>query len=179
PQTTKPLGRQNRWNRLAALHFVRAQIRCARRDHARRSIRQRHGQPKLPPEAPEAMSLNRPAEQRMSHFDDLHRAGENPAEMMQYVPFSGYLWDAAWCFFAEGDAAVEEWVGKKAIAVLEGKAGLVAAAIRRKATNLGLPAKDRKGADTCAAYLKSKSRYLDYPTALANGFPIATGVIEG
>ena len=56
---------------------------------------------------------------------------------------------------------------------------LVAAAIRRKATNLGLPAKDRKGADTCAAYLKSKSRYLDYPTALANGFPIATGVIEG
>ena len=37
------------------------------------------------------MSLKRPAEQRMSHIHDLHRAGENPAEMMQYVPFSDEL----------------------------------------------------------------------------------------
>lgn len=101
------------------------------------------------------------------------------AIVVDLVHVLGYLWDAAWCFYAEGDTAAEEWVGKKAIEVLEGKAGLVAAAIRRKATNLGLHAKDRKRADTCAAYLKSKSRYLDYPKALANGFPIATGVIEG
>jgi hypothetical protein len=26
----------------------------------------------------------------------------------------GYLWDAAWCFYTEGDAAAEEWVGRKA-----------------------------------------------------------------
>jgi hypothetical protein len=90
-----------------------------------------------------------------------------------------YLWDAAWCFYAEGDAAAEEWVTKKATEVLEGRAGLVAAAIRRKATNLGLDAKDRKNADTCAAYLKAKARYLDYPKALKNGWSIATGVIEG
>ena len=37
----------------------------------------------------------------------------------------------------------------------------------------------RASADTCAAYLSNKARYLDYPTALANGWPIATGVIEG
>ena len=37
----------------------------------------------------------------------------------------------------------------------------------------------RAGADACATYLINKEPYLDYPTALHNGWPIATGVIEG
>jgi hypothetical protein len=37
----------------------------------------------------------------------------------------------------------------------------------------------RAGADAGATYLTNKSRYLDYPTALTKGWPIATGVIEG
>lgn len=37
----------------------------------------------------------------------------------------------------------------------------------------------RKNADACADYLLAKAPYLDYPTALANGWPVATGVIEG
>jgi hypothetical protein len=36
-----------------------------------------------------------------------------------------------------------------------------------------------RSADVCATYLINKKSYLDYPTALANGWPIATGVIEG
>jgi hypothetical protein len=90
-----------------------------------------------------------------------------------------YLWGSAWCFFAEGDPAAETWVHEKALAVLEGKAGLVAAAIRRKATRLGLDGEKRGKADRAADYLLNKRRYLDYPAALDNGWPIATGVIEG
>jgi hypothetical protein len=90
-----------------------------------------------------------------------------------------YLWGAAWCFFTEGDPAAETWVQEKALAVLEGKAGIVAAAIRRKATLLHLADEKRAKADRAADYLLNKRRYLDYPTALANGWPIATGVIEG
>ena len=37
----------------------------------------------------------------------------------------------------------------------------------------------RRNADRCATYLLNNKRWLDYPTALANGWPIATGVIEG
>ena len=55
----------------------------------------------------------------------------------------------------------------------------MAAAIRRKATTLGLDANARKNADACADYLLAKASYLDYPTALNKGWPIATGVIEG
>ncbi len=90
-----------------------------------------------------------------------------------------YLWSAAWCFFKEGDPAAEAWVHEKALAILEGKAGIVAAAIRRKATRVGLANDKRERADRCADYLLNKRPYLDYPTALANGWPIATGVIEG
>jgi hypothetical protein len=90
-----------------------------------------------------------------------------------------YLWSAAWCFFDEGDPAAETWVHEKATAVLEGKSGLVAAAIRRKATRLGLDQAARERADHCASYLHNKRPYLDYPTALAAGWPIATGIIEG
>ncbi len=38
---------------------------------------------------------------------------------------------------------------------------------------------DPRGASSRKAILHNKRRYLDYPTALSNGWPIATGVIEG
>jgi hypothetical protein len=64
-------------------------------------------------------------------------------------------------------------------AVLDGRATRVAGQLRRAATHAGLDRARRAGADTCATYLTNKSAYLDYPTALGNGWPIATGVIEG
>jgi hypothetical protein len=90
-----------------------------------------------------------------------------------------YLWSAGWCFFDEGDPAAERWVHDKAREVLQGKAGITAAAIRRKATRLQLDPDKRRNADRAADYLLNKRPYLGYPTALANGWPIATGVIEG
>jgi hypothetical protein len=90
-----------------------------------------------------------------------------------------YLWGAVWCFFTEGDPGAEAWVRDRAMAVLEGNAREVAAGIRRRATTHGLTTSERRKADTCAIYLTNKSPYLDYPTALAAGWPIATGVFEG
>ncbi len=90
-----------------------------------------------------------------------------------------YLWGAVWCFFAEGDPTAEAWVADRAMAVLDGKACDVASGIRRRATMAGLAAQKRKKADDCARYLTNKASYLDYPEALAAGWPIATGVIEG
>jgi hypothetical protein len=90
-----------------------------------------------------------------------------------------YLWNAAWCFFAEGDPAAEDWVHDRALAVLAGNATDVAAGIRRRATTTRLAKSKRRKADLCATYLANKAPYLDYPTALAAGWPIATGVIEG
>jgi hypothetical protein len=90
-----------------------------------------------------------------------------------------YLWSAAWSLFAEADPAAETWVRDRALAVLAGGARDVAAGIRRRSTNQGIQASQRRNADACADYLTHKAAYLDYPTALAGGWPIATGIIEG
>ncbi|MDQ6782848.1 MAG: ISKra4 family transposase, partial [Actinomycetota bacterium] len=90
-----------------------------------------------------------------------------------------YLWGAAWCFFAEGDPAAEVWVADRALSVLQGNARDVAAGIRRRATTEQLSKQKRLKADTCAKYLTNKADHLDYPTALAAGWPVASGIIEG
>lgn len=96
-----------------------------------------------------------------------------------FVHVLEYLWAAAWCFFAEADPAAEDWVGDRALAVLNGGATAVATGLRRRATAQRLSVSKRKKADEAARYLTNKAGYLDYPTALAAGWPIATGVIEG
>ncbi len=99
--------------------------------------------------------------------------------VIDFVHVLEYLWRAAWSFFDEGDPAAETWVADKATAVLEGCARQVAAGIRRRATRHGLDPPRRINADRAATYLTNKADHLDYPTALAAGWPIATGVIEG
>lgn len=99
--------------------------------------------------------------------------------LCDFIHVLEYLWKAAWSFHDEGDPAAEEWVHDKATAVLRGKAIHVAAGIRRATTRQGLDPPARAGADACATYLTNKAPYLNYPTALHNGWPIATGVIEG
>lgn len=99
--------------------------------------------------------------------------------VVDFIHVLEYLWETAWCFYTEGDTAAEAWVHDRATAILEGRASQVAAGIRRRATAAGLPPPKRKKADDAARYLTNKSPYLDYPTALAAGWQIATGVIEG
>ena len=88
-----------------------------------------------------------------------------------------YLWTAAWCFFDEASPQAGPWVRARAAAVLDGRAADVAAALRDAAGPL--PAAKRKTAARTAAYLDAKAPYLDYPRALAAGWPISSGVIEG
>jgi hypothetical protein len=105
--------------------------------------------------------------------------GVNVTIVVDFVHVLEYVWRAAWCFFAEGDPAAETWVRTHALRILQGHSSDVAGAIRRKATWAGLADAQRRNADACASYLTNKRPYLDYPTALAQGWPIATGVIEG
>ena len=90
-----------------------------------------------------------------------------------------YLWTAAWCFFPEASPDAGPWVRGHAAAVLDGHATAVAAAIRAAAATGGLSKAKRQAAAKTAGYLDVKAPYLDYPKALAAGWPISSGVIEG
>lgn len=99
--------------------------------------------------------------------------------IQDFVHVLEYLWKAAYCFYAAGSEAAEAWVMEHALALLQGKVSDVAAGMRRSATRQGLSQGQRAPVDKCADYLlKNKARF-DYATALVNGWPIATGIIEG
>ena len=90
-----------------------------------------------------------------------------------------YLWTAAWCFHAGGDPAAEDWVAIQALAVLTGRALQVAESITALAGQRGLAESQRIGVEACVRYLTNNKEYLGYDVALASGWPIATGVVEG
>ena len=91
-----------------------------------------------------------------------------------------YLWKAAWAFCEPRDPAIETWTITQATAILGGRAADVIAEIRRLAAEHP-PEKTEhaKNIRKTLAYLQAKLPYLDYPKALAAGWPVATGVIEG
>jgi hypothetical protein len=99
--------------------------------------------------------------------------------VLDVIHVAEYLWKATTAFNEEGSPQAEAWVRERLLGILRGKASDVAAGIRRSATLRELPAAKRKAADKCANYLLKYADYLHYNRYLANGFPIATGVIEG
>ena len=90
-----------------------------------------------------------------------------------------YIWKAAWTLHDAGDPAAEDWVAARALAVLAGDSARTAQEITAEAGLAGLTQGRRTGADACARYLNARHEYLRYGQALAEGWPIATGVIEG
>src|ERR1022692_4681890 len=90
-----------------------------------------------------------------------------------------YLWGAAWSFHAAGDPAAGDWVAVKALTVLAGDSARAAQEITAEADAAALAGSQRTGADACVRYLGNKHDCLRYDQALAAGWPIATGVIEG
>lgn len=102
---------------------------------------------------------------------------KNVTIVLDFIHVLEYLWKAAFCFFAEGSEAAERWVAEKALSTLQGKASFIAAGMRRAAKKLSDA--DRKLVDKCADYLLKNAYLLRYGKFLDQGYPIATGVIEG
>jgi hypothetical protein len=99
--------------------------------------------------------------------------------ILDFIHVLEYLWKATWGFFTPGSEETERWVGDRALQILKGKASDVAAGMRRAATLRQPSAPERKPVDTCADYLLKYRDTLHYDDYLAQGLPIATGVIEG
>jgi hypothetical protein len=103
------------------------------------------------------------------------------AIVIDFIHVLEYLWKAAWCFYPPRDPAMEDWVTAQALDILHGRVADVIARIAR----LTEEHPPRPGSEHAKiirktlSYLQNKQAFMDYPRALANGWPIATGVIEG
>jgi hypothetical protein len=100
--------------------------------------------------------------------------------LADFIHVLEYLWKAAWCFHTPRDPAMEDWVTQQGLDILHGRVTAVITRIGQLAAEH--PPKPggehAKIIRKTLHYLHAKQPYLDYPTALANGWPIATGVIE-
>jgi hypothetical protein len=113
--------------------------------------------------------------------DQAAARGITLAILVDFIHVLEYLWKAAWCFHPPRDPAMEAWVTEQGQAILDGRVTEVITRISQ--LTAGHP--PRPGSEHAKIirktlhYLRAKQPYLDYPRALANGWPIATGVIEG
>jgi hypothetical protein len=107
------------------------------------------------------------------------RRGVTITVVLDFIHVLSYLWKASTTFHSEAVAEREDWVLSRLREVLRGKAVDVAAGMRRSATLRNLTDKTRAPVDDCADYLLDYKAYLHYDEYLRDGFPIASGVIEG
>src|SRR6185437_853620 len=79
------------------------------------------------------------------------------------------------------DPAMEDWVSVQGLDILHGRVTEVAGRIARLAHEHppGPGSEHAKIIARTLSYLENKQPFMDYPAALAAGWPIATGVIEG
>ncbi|MEV5607299.1 ISKra4 family transposase [Streptomyces sp. NPDC052225] len=99
--------------------------------------------------------------------------------LLDFVHVAEYTWAAAHAFHPVGSRQAETWAADKLTAILAGQAGRAAAEMTAQATAEQLPATRRDAVTTCARYLNGHLDQLHYDTALAAGWPIATGAVEG
>ena len=107
------------------------------------------------------------------------RRGISITIVVDFIHVLQYLWAASTAFHSETAAEREEWVLARLREVLRGKAVDVAAGMRRSATLRKLAEPKRAAVDKCADYLLDYKAHLRYGEYLADGLPIASGVIEG
>ena len=99
--------------------------------------------------------------------------------VLDFVHVLEYVWKAAHALFGVGSQEAEDWVGEQALRILKGEAELVAEAMLKSDRLQKLTQEQSKPVYKCADYLTGYPGMLDYDQFLAQGIPIATGVIEG
>lgn len=107
------------------------------------------------------------------------RRGTHLHILLDFVHVAEYIWSAAHAFHPVRSREAETWAADKLTAILAGHAGRAAQEMTAQAEAEQLSATRRDAVATCARYLTGHLDQLHYDTALNNGWPIATGAVEG
>jgi len=89
------------------------------------------------------------------------------------------LWDAAHLFENEGSTAASDFVRTQLLKVLQGQTKSVITSLRSRGTRAKLNKSKRERLAKITAFLTNNLYRMHYDEYLQNGYPIATGVIEG
>lgn len=89
------------------------------------------------------------------------------------------LWAAAYTIHPEGSAQAETFVRERALRILRGQVSQVVKGLRQMATKRRLQGQRRKKLLDVAAYFYRNRARMRYDFFLDNGWPIASGSVEG
>lgn len=99
--------------------------------------------------------------------------------LLDFVHVGEYVWAAAHAFHKPGTTEAETWAADHLTAILAGQTARTAQDMTAQAHQEGPSTARREAVDACHRYLTSHLDQLRYDTALDNGWPIATGAVEG
>lgn len=99
--------------------------------------------------------------------------------VLDIIHVLSYLWAAGFALCHKNPAQAEAWVVRFLLKLLTCPVESVIADIQRSVAARGLSTKARKPVDKCIRYFTRNADFMRYPEFLAQGLPIATGVIEG
>jgi hypothetical protein len=106
----------------------------------------------------------------------LPAGGVNILDLLHVTP---RLWQAAHVFHPEGSDAAEAFVRERCLRVLQGGVAGVMRGLREMATKQQLTGGRKKTITQVCGYFKKNQERMRYDEYLAQGYPIASGVIEG
>ena len=99
--------------------------------------------------------------------------------VLDFIHASEYLWDVANCLLGEAHPDRLDWMAHQTLRMLSGQTQQVIADFRHIAQKSKTKSVQRQQLHKTANYFERNLPFMDYPTYLANGWPIASGVIEG
>jgi hypothetical protein len=100
-------------------------------------------------------------------------------EILDLLHVNSYLWDIASLLHPDNKQEQIEFMQNKLLKVLQGQIGRVIGGIKQSATKLHFSKAKQDKLDKLCNYLHKNRKRMRYDLFLANGYPIATGVIEG
>jgi hypothetical protein len=99
--------------------------------------------------------------------------------VLDFIHASEYLWDVANRLLGETHPDRLNWMAHQTLRILSGQTRQVIADFRLMALKKKTKATLREQLNKTANYFERNLPFMDYPTYLAKGWPIASGVIEG
>jgi hypothetical protein len=99
--------------------------------------------------------------------------------ILDFIHANEYLWKVANRLLGETNDQRFEWMAQCTLQMLSGKTEQIISDFRLLAQHPKTTSAQREQLVKTANYFERNLLYMDYPTYLANGWPIASGVIEG
>jgi len=100
-------------------------------------------------------------------------------QVLDFIHADEYLWDVANSLLGETNEQRTEWMSNCTLQMLSGQTEQLIADFRQRAQAAQTTSPQRAQLLRAANYFERNLPYMDYPTYLARGWPIASGVIEG